>query len=79
MLVSSWWRGPRRPHASYAAELGVVALDVGQAHALGLLVDTLAYRVVRTRFDRHGRPLETADLILPMDRWLIRLSPVRGQ
>lgn len=77
MLVSSWWRGQRRPHASYSAELGCVALPVEQAHALGLLVDTPAFRVMRTRFDLHGRPLETADLILPMDRWLIRLAPAR--
>ena len=73
MLVSSWWRSQRRPHASYSAELGAVELSEEQAHALGLLVDTTAFRVVRTRFDQGGRPLETADLILPMDRWLIRL------
>jgi GntR family transcriptional regulator len=79
MLISSWWRGRRQSHVSFTAELGVVALGVDQAHALGLLVDTLAYRVVRTRFDHEGRPLETADLILPMDRWLIRLSPMRLQ
>lgn len=77
MLVSSWWRGQRRPHASYTAELGCVELAEEQAHALGLLVDSLAFRVVRTRFDHDGRPLETADLILPMDRWLIRLSPTQ--
>lgn len=76
MLVSSWWRGRRQPHASYMAELGVVALAEEQAHALGLLVDAVAFRVVRTRFDVQGRPLETADLILPMDRWLIRLAPM---
>ncbi|MDT0608919.1 GntR family transcriptional regulator [Streptomyces lancefieldiae] len=75
MLVSSWWRGRRRPHASCVAEVGSVALTEDQAHALGLLVDTLAFRVVRTRFDHDGRPLETADLVLPMDRWLIRLAP----
>lgn len=79
MLVSSWWRGVRRPHASYAAELGVASLSVEQAHALGLLVDAVAFRVVRTRFDHEGRPLETADLILPMDRWLVRLTPMRLQ
>ncbi|EFE65723.1 predicted protein [Streptomyces viridosporus ATCC 14672] len=77
MLVSSWWRGQRRPHVSYSAEVGSVELTVEQAHALGLLVDTVAFRVVRTRFDQGGRPLETADLILPMDRWLIRLAPGR--
>jgi GntR family transcriptional regulator len=77
MLVSSWWRGQRRPHASHIAEVGAVTLAEEQAHALGLLVDAIAFRVVRTRFDHAGRPLETADLILPMDRWLIRLSPTR--
>lgn len=75
MLVSTWWRGLRRPHASYVAELGLVPLGVDQAHALGLLVDTVAYRLVRTRFDGAGRPLETSDLILPVDRWLVRVSP----
>lgn len=75
MLVSSWWRGRRGPHVSFAAELGCVELTEGQAHALGLLVDTPAFRVVRTRFDHDGRPLETADLLLPMDRWLVRLAP----
>lgn len=77
MLVSSWWRGRRQPHAFYSAELGAVALTEVQAHALGLLVDALAFRVVRTRFDRQGRPLETADLILPPDRWRVRLLPTR--
>ncbi|MFI7293933.1 GntR family transcriptional regulator [Streptomyces sp. NPDC050121] len=77
MLVSSWWRGRRGLHASYAAELGCVELSVEQAHALGLLVDAVAFRVVRTRFDHEGRPLETADLILPMDRWNIRLAARR--
>jgi GntR family transcriptional regulator len=75
MLVSTWWRGRRSPHASFAAELGVVHLSVDQAHALGLLVDMVAYRLVRTRFDDAGRPLETSDLILPVDRWLVRVGP----
>ena len=73
MLVSSWWRGRRQPHVSYVAELGVASLTAEQAHALGLLVDAVSFRVVRTRFDQEGRPLETADLILPMDRWMVRL------
>lgn len=75
MLVSSWWRGRRGPHVSFVAELGCAQLGEEQAHALGLLVDTPAFRVVRTRFDHDGRPLETADLLLPMDRWLVRLAP----
>lgn len=74
MLVSSWWRGRRREHVSYVVELGVAPLEEEQAAALGLLTDATAFRLVRTRLDREGRPVETADLILPMDRWLIRLS-----
>lgn len=74
MLVSSWWRGRRQVHASFSATVGASPLSAEQAHALGLLVDAVAFRVVRTRFDQDGRPLETADLILPMDRWLIRLT-----
>lgn len=75
MVVRSWWHGRRRPHATYTAELGVVELDEAVAHALGLLVDTVAYRVIRTRLDREGAPSETADLYLPMDRWMIRIAP----
>lgn len=73
MLVSSWWRGQRRPHASHVVEVGATSLTEEQAHALGLLVDTLAFRLIRTRLDAQGSPLETADLVLPVDRWLIRL------
>jgi GntR family transcriptional regulator len=73
MLVTSWWPGRRRPHSGYVVELDVVALAADQAHALGLTVDTVAYRLLRTRVDAVGRAVETADLILPMDRWTIRL------
>jgi GntR family transcriptional regulator len=72
-IVCTWWRGKRRPHASYVAEVEVMQLDETRAHALGLTVDTLAYRLTRTRLDEAGHPTETADLILPMDRWTIRL------
>ena len=73
LIACTWWRGRRRPHAGYVAEVEVMPLDEVQAHALGLTVDSLAYRLVRTRLDEAGRPCETADLILPMDRWTIRL------
>ncbi|WP_328941503.1 GntR family transcriptional regulator [Streptomyces sp. NBC_00250] len=74
MLVTSWWQGRRQPHASFVVEVGVGPVDEAEARSLGLLVDAAAYRLVRTRLDRDGRPVETADLVLPMDRWLIRLS-----
>lgn len=74
MLVTSWWRGHRVRHASAVVEVGVMPLSEPQAHALGLAVDTVAYRVVRTRLDAMGKPVETADLVLPLDRWLLRFS-----
>ncbi|MFB7605313.1 GntR family transcriptional regulator [Streptomyces gardneri] len=74
MLVTSWWRGRRQPHASFVVEVGVQPIDEAEARSLGMLVDAAAYRLVRTRLDAAGRPTETADLVLPMDRWLIRLS-----
>ncbi|MFD3638166.1 GntR family transcriptional regulator [Streptomyces griseus] len=73
MIVSSWWRGQRRPHSSHVVEVGTAPLTTEQAHALGLLVDMTAFRLVRTRLDEDGAPVETADLVLPIDRWLIRL------
>ena len=73
MIVSSWWRGRRRPHSSHVVEVGTTPLTAEQAHALGLLVDMTAFRLVRTRLDEDGAPVETADLVLPVDRGLIRL------
>lgn len=73
MLVTSWWAGRRRPHCDHVVEVDVITLNADQAHALGLTVDTAAYRLLRTRIDADGRAVETADLILPMDRWTIRL------
>jgi GntR family transcriptional regulator len=72
MLVTTWWRGRRRSHVSAVVEVGTVRLNTEQAAGLGLPVDTVAYRIVRTRLDGVGRPVETADLILPMDRWELR-------
>jgi GntR family transcriptional regulator len=72
MLVTTWWQGRQRKHESAVVEVNTVRLSSEQAHALGLTVDTVAYLLVRTRLDGVGRPVETADLILPMDRWVLR-------
>lgn len=73
MYVVTWWRGRRGPHAAFTATVDVVLVDREQAAALRLPVDTAALRVVRTRLDDGGRPVETADLILPRDRWRVHL------
>lgn len=74
MLVTSWWHGRRRRHTAFVVELGVRPIAEDEARSLGMLVDAVAYRLVRTRLDATGRPTETSDLVLPMDRWLIRLG-----
>lgn len=73
MHVTSWWRGRRRPHAGYRATVDAVLVTHEQGAALRLPVDTVALRIVRTRLDGDGNPVETADVILPRDRWRVEL------
>ncbi|MEU4738738.1 MULTISPECIES: GntR family transcriptional regulator [Streptomyces] len=75
MVITTWWRGRRRRHVRAVAELGTTQVTDEDAAALGLTVDTPAFLLMRTRLDDHGTPTETADLVLPMDRWLVRISP----
>ncbi|MDJ0345683.1 GntR family transcriptional regulator [Streptomyces sp. H10-C2] len=73
LLITSWWRGTtRKAHAGFTVEVDTVALNRGQAEALRLPIDTIALLLVRTRLDAQGGPVETADLILPRDRWRLR-------
>jgi GntR family transcriptional regulator len=74
MYVTTWWRGRRRPHVTFEATVDAVLVDRDQAAALRLPVDTVALRIVRTRVDADGWPTETADMILPRDRWRLRLQ-----
>lgn len=73
LLITTWWRGRRKPHTDFIAEVDTVPLGLEQSESLRLPVDTVALRVVRTRLDASGRPVETADVILPRDRWRIHL------
>ncbi|MCZ7413022.1 GntR family transcriptional regulator [Streptomyces sp. WMMC897] len=78
MLVTSWWHGTRHRHAAWTVEVSTVHVGEEEGHALGLLVDDVAYRLTRTRLDESGRPVETADVILPLDRWTLRMTGTRG-
>lgn len=73
MYVTTWWRCRRRPHVACTATVDAVLVNREQAAALRLPVDSVALRVVRTRLDETGYPVETADLILPRDRWRLQL------
>lgn len=73
-LVTSWWVGRRPTEWAYAeAEAGLHQLASEEAGYLGLAPGVPAWLVQRTRYDTAGRPIETADLVLPADRWRVRL------
>ena len=40
-----------------------------QAHHLGVAAGAPATAIERTHYDRDGRPVETADLLVPTSRW----------
>ncbi|MEW1678106.1 GntR family transcriptional regulator [Streptomyces noursei] len=44
-------------------------LDDDQAHLLGLRPGTQALHIARTHYDTTGRPVETADIVVPQERW----------
>ncbi|MER5887004.1 GntR family transcriptional regulator [Streptomyces sp. NPDC001941] len=46
-----------------------VQVDREQASKLGVAVGSLATWIERTFYDREDRPVETADLLIPADRW----------
>lgn len=74
-LSTTWRRSIRpHPHASYecvADPLHRMTRD--EADDLGLPAGMHAVRIERTRYDTAGRPVETTDLVLPADRWQVRL------
>ncbi|MGA5869237.1 UTRA domain-containing protein [Streptomyces cinereoruber] len=71
MLVTSWWRGRRRAHATARISVGLHRATADEAHLLGLPTGALTLLVDRTRLDAAGAVAEVADLILPADRWTV--------
>ncbi|MFD5892243.1 UTRA domain-containing protein [Streptomyces sp. NPDC060334] len=45
--------------------------DRDQAQTLGIPTGTLALLIERTFHDSDDRPVETADLLIPADRWTV--------
>ncbi|MFG2400844.1 GntR family transcriptional regulator [Streptomyces lydicus] len=73
MLLTTWRRGAPREHIKYRCTVGVRPMERGEANLLGLAVGMLALHVERTRMDDAGAVVETADLVLPADRWSVSL------
>jgi len=74
MLLTCWWRGAARAHTAVRCELRPHQMTTTEAAALGLAAGMPALLVERTRVDAAGRPVQTADLVLPADRWRVSLS-----
>jgi len=70
------WRHRRSPVDATAmtVEISSRQLTPDEALALGLARETSALHLIRTHLASDGRPLDTADLVLPADRWRIRLG-----
>ncbi len=74
-LVTTWWAGRRA--STWTRSVAVArlhALTVEEGTLLGLPSGVPAWLVQRTRYAATGRPAETADLVLPADRWQVRLG-----
>jgi GntR family transcriptional regulator len=73
-LVTSWWVGHRvGAWVTSEAVAELHQLTSEEATNLGLVAGVPAWLIQRTRYDVTGRPVETADLVLPADRWRVRL------
>lgn len=73
MLLTTWRRGARREHVNHRCTVAVRPMDRVEAGLLGLGVGTLTLIVERTRMDASGAVVETADMLLPADRWNVSL------
>jgi GntR family transcriptional regulator len=74
MLVTTWQRGAPRPHVGAVCELRPHLLTALEAAALGLATGAAALLVERSRLDGSGLPVQVADLVLPADRWRVRVQ-----
>jgi GntR family transcriptional regulator len=73
-LVTTWWVGERqRRWARVVAEAELHQVTVDEGDQLGLPQGVPAWLIQRTRYAASGRPVETADMVLPADRWRVRL------
>ncbi|MEU0743022.1 GntR family transcriptional regulator [Streptomyces sp. NPDC006134] len=55
--------------ARIVERLRPVQADRDQAHLLGIATGTQATLIERTHYDTSGRAVETADILVPADRW----------
>ncbi|MFD5564549.1 GntR family transcriptional regulator [Kitasatospora griseola] len=74
-LVTTWWAGARPTSWDRSvAEARLHQLTAHEAERLGLAAGLYAWCIMRTRLRPDGTPAEVADLVLPADRWRVRLA-----
>ncbi|MFE9003034.1 GntR family transcriptional regulator [Streptomyces sp. NPDC007875] len=72
-LCTTWRRGRRRGHVSYRCEVSPHQATVAEAELTGLAAGAVAFLLQRVRYAADGRPVEACDLVLPADRWRLRV------
>ncbi|GAA1397456.1 histidine utilization repressor [Kitasatospora putterlickiae] len=73
-LITTWWAGARPERWSRVeAEVVLHHLTPAKGEHLGLPSGVPAWLIQRTRYSEAGRPIEVADMVLPADRWRVRL------
>jgi GntR family transcriptional regulator len=73
LLLTAWQQGAvEHDYDTAVCELRPHAMTPEEAALLGLASGTPALLVERTRL-AGGRPVQTADLVLPADRWHVRV------
>ncbi|MGW3427886.1 GntR family transcriptional regulator [Streptomyces melanosporofaciens] len=72
-LCTTWRHGRRRQHVSYRCEVQPHAITAAEAELTGLAANATAFLLQRIRYAADGRPAEASDLILPADRWRLRV------
>ncbi|WP_445520395.1 GntR family transcriptional regulator [Streptomyces sp. NEAU-174] len=72
-LCTTWRRGRRRAHAFYRCEVQSHAVTAAEAELTGLAAGAAAFLLQRIRYAADGHPVEASDLVLPADRWRLRM------
>ncbi|MES4909126.1 MULTISPECIES: hypothetical protein [unclassified Streptomyces] len=72
-LRTAWWHGRHRKHNAFRCELQMHSITATEAELTGLTAGAAAFLLQCTRYSEDGLPVEVADLVLPADRWRVRL------
>lgn len=72
-VCTTWRHGRRRAHVSYECEIHPHEISAREAELTGLSAGAGAFLLQRVRYDAGGLPVEASDLVLPVDRWRLRM------